>query len=749
MSKKPTKVHHARVVPLPKAAPKGGERQVIREDSWSNVITGLGTSMDKRLGARIEWDYHSPEFFEQLYAGGGIPARIVDLVPAHALRRWVDWVGLDRELLEKVEDRSQQLDMRGALQRAWTWGRAYGGGVLHIVTDTRDPSRPLRVGERVIGLRDLSRWDLRILTTDIEYDFGSPNYGMPRLYYLNVQMGAQYKGYPIHWTRMIRFDGQLVPRRTYIRNGYWHDSILNRLYNSIRNYETSNDSAASVLQDFNVDVYKLKNLANLIGAGHEDIVKKRIELLQYAKSTIRAMLVDADDEEYSNLTRSIEGVAELVRMQADRLVADTDIPHTLLLGESPEGSNSTGNSTSQQWRDFIGSEQENYLRPKLHRLIEVVFPDLMPKLNFKFRPLRSMDDLETAELRNKQSITDKNYIDAGVLDPSEVADSRFGGDEYSLETELDKEGRAAGLIAPGMQAMGGLSGEEDPSGSPDAEEPQEPQGSPGGLPPAKPKQSSPAGGVEEKPTKDAVTQSLPTMNVVGQEGDLSGTQYAVRNEVLPPKPGKRMVPKDKPFVSMTMSEPMRNPAVPQIKGPGIPNQPRTFLPTRGNGVTAQSGYDFQEDAGSEGTATEAPLELQRQDSEPMRAATIVVKRDGQLLMGKRRDTGRWTLPGGVVERSESMHQGALRELSEETGIGTKRLHFLGARMVEPEQGKQVQVNMYQHKADAEVEPNASLDPDNEIEEFVWVPLAGPLPEEIANNLQHPNNVALAHLGLLK
>jgi hypothetical protein len=52
----------------------------------------LGTSADKRTKNTLQWDLHPPEFYEQVYAGGGIPARIVDIVPDHCLRNWGDLV---------------------------------------------------------------------------------------------------------------------------------------------------------------------------------------------------------------------------------------------------------------------------------------------------------------------------------------------------------------------------------------------------------------------------------------------------------------------------------------------------------------------------------------------------------------------------------------------------------------------------------------------------------------------------------
>lgn len=734
-----------------------------RRDGWENLVTLLGTSADKRTSARVHWELRGPEFYEQLYAGGGIPARIVDLVPEEALRQWVDWTNTENIEKEMVNDRCEELDVRGALLKSWKWGRAYGGACLHIVTDTRDPASPLRRGEKVIGLRDLSRWDLRILTTDVEYDFGSPNWGHPRIYYLNVQMGSQYKGYPIHWTRMIRFDGQLVPRRTYIRNNYWHDSILNRLYDTIRDYQISNDAAAACLQDFNVDIFKMKDLAALMGAGGEQKVKDRLEMVNYAKSVLNAIILDADTEEYDNKGRALEGVAELLTHQANRLVAETDIPHTKLLGESPDGSNATGNSTSQQWDNFIQAEQDNYLRPKLKRLMSILFPEA-DRLGFKFKALRKLDALEEADLRNKQSQTDKNYYDMQALDPTEIAESRFGGEEYSTDTKLDKEARAQGLIghtsAEAAQIPNGEDMEADPKSTTGFDMP-EGNGSEPGPSETEPGPMRGHEGIgrdisgREKEKHPAPTEQAAEGQGIGElSRDYASTEFEQRHEQLPP--GKNAQPKTKAFISQTMSEPMRDPSTdPHIKGPGIPNKQRTFLPTRGTGVTAPSGFDWQEDAGKDGAPREEtqvePADQGRKDEAqgPTRATQIIVRDGDKVLMGKRREGGKWAFPGGHVERGESHHQGAVRELSEETGLQASRLKFLGGRMVEPEQGKTVHINLYEHQKAKDSKPTFKNDPDKEFGKFQWVSTKDPLPAEIAENLAHPNNVALQHLGLLK
>ncbi|MCL9793534.1 NUDIX domain-containing protein [Frankia sp. AgKG'84/4] len=46
---------------------------------------------------------------------------------------------------------------------------------------------------------------------------------------------------------------------------------------------------------------------------------------------------------------------------------------------------------------------------------------------------------------------------------------------------------------------------------------------------------------------------------------------------------------------------------------------------------------------------------------------MVCHEDGTILGNRRRDTGGWQIPGGVLERGETCQQGLCREIAEETG----------------------------------------------------------------------------------
>lgn len=57
-------------------------------------------------------------------------------------------------------------------------------------------------------------------------------------------------------------------------------------------------------------------------------------------------------------------------------------------------------------------------------------------------------------------------------------------------------------------------------------------------------------------------------------------------------------------------------------------------------------------------------------------ATVVVLKDGRILLNLRSDTHTWGIPGGAIELGETLEQTAARELKEETNLSAEAFTLL-------------------------------------------------------------------------
>jgi ADP-ribose pyrophosphatase YjhB (NUDIX family) len=71
----------------------------------------------------------------------------------------------------------------------------------------------------------------------------------------------------------------------------------------------------------------------------------------------------------------------------------------------------------------------------------------------------------------------------------------------------------------------------------------------------------------------------------------------------------------------------------------------------------------------------------------VRGVAIAAFRDRRVLLVRRGNPpwqGYWSLPGGRIEKGETVAQAARRELGEETGLGAARLRFVQSFLARPD-----------------------------------------------------------------
>lgn len=134
------------------------------------------------------------------------------------------------------------------------------------------------------------------------------------------------------------------------------------------------------------------------------------------------------------------------------------------------------------------------------------------------------------------------------------------------------------------------------------------------------------------------------------------------------------------------------------------------------------------------------------DEKVPEVASIAIFNNDRLLIGKRNDNGKYTLPGGHLNENESPINGAYRELHEETGIIISELKYLGTKEIECEDGKWRKIHAFSGLYGGK-SAGSSNDPDMEVGKWIWVDVSKGLPGFIKNNLHSKKNVVFKFLGL--
>lgn len=418
------------------------------KDGWENVFTGLGVAgRDKRLGSKMKYRPLNEKQLEDLHDGDDIADRVVNLIPIEGTRDWIEMKFKDDEnLTKRMVEFTEALDMQAKIQKAWSYSRLYRGAAIFLsIDDGLKLDEPLNLN-RLVRLRSLTiLHSFELQAQDVTRDINDPNFGLPESYIISPRAG-EASSENIHHSRIIRIEGAKVSQNAFITNDYWGDSKLTRLENALRNFNLSHDSIASILQDFNVGILKLQNLAELIEADEDDAVVARLRLMNLSKSILGTVLLDADSESFENKTVPLANVDKVIDKVNERLVAATDMPHNKILGMGPKtGLSGGGDSEEKDWLTNVANLQNLNIKSPINQILDLIMLSkqgptngkLRDDFSWKFRPLWTPNQKEVIETKKLQAETDKIYWEINALTGAQIAKEAFTGDEFSFERKVD------------------------------------------------------------------------------------------------------------------------------------------------------------------------------------------------------------------------------------------------------------------------------------------------------------------------
>lgn len=421
---------------------------LTRFDGWTSALGGFGTTKDKTALVGIQSSVLPDQICEDIWRSDDLAGRVVEVPPKESLRQGFGINVGDKVLAEDIIAMGEDLLLLPKFLEAKYWERAYGGSALYpVINDgSADLSQPLNLN-RIPRIECVHTIQKRELTPNQWYtNITDKKYGRPKTYWFSpLTLGgtAGFGQLEIHESRLILFYGRQVSRAQSQTNG-WGDSIFNRIWKVLSGYNISWNATTVLLHEFAQASFKMKGLAALMAADKDDVIKTRIRAVELARSTINAVLMDAE-EEYERKQTPVSGLAELLDRFATRLAAAADMPLTLLMGQSPAGLNATGESDIRFFYDRIKADQDLGLKDQLEYMMKLIMLSLMGPTNgnepkqwsIEFKPLWQPSEKEKAETRKIYADTDAVYMQWGVYDPEEVAKNRFGGDTFGTEMAID------------------------------------------------------------------------------------------------------------------------------------------------------------------------------------------------------------------------------------------------------------------------------------------------------------------------
>jgi phage-related protein (TIGR01555 family) len=429
-----------------------------RADVWQSPATRYGIpGKDKTIGASFVAELIDQETALEIWRGGALGGRIVELIPQEMTREgWDINIEQDKEKSEAVDAAGRDLNIEQLMYLGLCFGRCLGGGgALMLVDDgASDLEVPLRENNirSFLGLNLLTPREL--IPARWYSDPTQPKYGEVAVYYLrpvNAPPGAPLTNLPlVHESRVLRFAGTMTTLAARLGRGPhlgWDDSIFTRIYQPLMDFENSMRGATILMQDFAPAVFKALKLAELLSAakqrGSALNIADRLNGMEFGSSNARVKVID-EKEEYKRESVSVAGLPELLERSMLNLAAAAGMPVSLLMGQAPSGLNATGDSDIRWFYDHVAAFQVKHLRPLLARFYKLLMlskdgptkGNLPENWDVCFRPLWQMTPPEIAKMRADIATADAAMVAAGVLMPEEVA-QRWAGDTYSTDIRID------------------------------------------------------------------------------------------------------------------------------------------------------------------------------------------------------------------------------------------------------------------------------------------------------------------------
>lgn len=397
-------------------------------DSFANLSARVGFGAGSQQDAsRYKLDFLSrnPYNLEAAYRSNWLAGKVVDAYAEDMTREGVEIISddLDPDDIDRIHKEMERLRIWSGLTEGLRWSRLYGGAIVVLLVDGQRLNTPLNIEtvgpDSFKGVTVFDRWQVSPSLHDLVTDFG-PSLGLPKYY--DVSPGAHaLVGERIHYSRVIRLEGDRLPWRQRLAENGWGQSVIERLYDRLVAFDSTTEGAAQLVYKAHLRTLKVAKFREIVAAGGpmlEGLIKQVAFMRQY-QSNEGITILDGTDE-FETHSYTFTGLPDLMLRFGEQLSGASGIPLVRLFGQSPAGLSATGESDMRNYYDNIKQKQEQDLRPGILKLLECISRSargetLPDSFGFEFVPLWQLSETEKAEILQKISAAIAEQYNAGVI----------------------------------------------------------------------------------------------------------------------------------------------------------------------------------------------------------------------------------------------------------------------------------------------------------------------------------------------
>lgn len=485
------------------------QRGVYIQDSYTNPTlnmgVGTGDTMNNssyKANRALTWNMNN---INNVVRSEPLIKKVLDFKASKPIKNGIDISSLEMKPEEiKVVCERLKILFKDLYQLIF-FGEAYGGtGALICIKNQMSESqliKPLDY-DRVqpssfMGLKVLERWfsifpDTSKLITEVGGSNGinDPNLIGQPLYY-KIRLTPTSKLIRVHRSRLLIYNTGLLPYVEKMLEQYWGISIVERLWDSLNEYNSAFKYMNNMLMISNQRVVKLADVftdtatATIKG---KEVLKNKLEFMEYGTRGGNILFLSEEDS-FEYHSAQMANVEKCLQKAGLNFATKADVPYSFLFDDTNSEFLVTENSY-----DGIKNIQDIFCREWFDKLIRIIWKDefggKIPDFKFEFKNVRNLDEKSKADIISKvgniildmfrESIINKEIAMQSFSEINDNVGDVFNNftqeyiksvgkqtkneDQINLARALNK-----GADAPARESQGGNTNKEKPTPKPKIE----------------------------------------------------------------------------------------------------------------------------------------------------------------------------------------------------------------------------------------------------------------------------------------